>query len=57
MSRITKTIEIIISYIKDDETGFENALDEAVQAIKAGNVSGMDGNEREDYSFTVKTED
>ena len=45
--------KIIIDISADSETGFENSLNEAVKNIKSGNVSGMDGNDDEDYSFQV----
>lgn len=48
------TIEIEI--IANSETGFEVSLDEVVKEIKKGCYLGMNGNEDEEYSFTVKKE-
>jgi hypothetical protein len=54
------TIEISITC--DDKTendsGFESSLDEVLGKLKEGYVMGRDGNEDEEYSFTItKTED
>ena len=50
-------IEIEIIHNKDDESGFEISLDEAVKNIKRGCYTGFDGNEDEEYKFSVKSED
>lgn len=49
------SIEIICN--KDDESGFEISLDEAVKKVKDGYLSGFDGNDDEEYNFLVKRED
>lgn len=52
MARISYKIEINIE-CNDDDSGFELSLEEAVSKIKEGYSSGMDGNEDEEYSFSV----
>jgi len=49
----TFKIEIEITCIKDDESGFENSIDETVKKIKQGFLLGRDGNDDEKYSFAV----
>ena len=50
-------ISIEIICIKDDEISFDMSIDEAVQKIKEGYYSGMDGNEDEEYTFKLKKKD
>lgn len=47
---------ISIEIIANSEDGFELSISEAVKGIKAGNVQGFNGNDDEEYSFTVKKE-
>jgi len=53
MSKEQFNVNITIICNKDDESGFEFSLDEAVKKIKEGYLSGMDGNEDEEYTFGV----
>lgn len=53
MEREQYNINITIECIKDDESGFEMSLNEAVSKIKDGYLSGSDWNENEEYSFEV----
>ena len=54
MAKDNYKIEIEINSIMDDESSFEMSLDEAVKKIKEGYYLGRDGNEDEDYSFSVR---
>lgn len=49
----TKFYKIEIEINCSDESGFESSLGEAVKGIRSGNVSGLDGNDEEEYSFSV----
>jgi len=54
----TFKIEIEITCIEDDQSSFDNSIDEAVRHIKTGCIEGFAGNDDEQYSFkTIKLND
>jgi len=53
MNKENIKITINITCIKDDELGLETSLNEVVKKINEGYLSGMDGNEDEEYTFGV----
>ena len=52
--KATFNISITIMCDENNESGFENSLDEAVKNIKKGCTSGQNGNEDEEYFFDVR---
>tara|TARA_R110002020_G_scaffold90584_7_gene220660 strand:- start:33112 stop:33480 length:369 start_codon:yes stop_codon:yes gene_type:complete len=53
MDKENFTITINITCGKDDERGLQLSLNEVVEKINEGYLSGMDGNEDEEYTFGV----
>lgn len=56
--KYTIEIEITCDDKTENDSGYENSLDEVVTKLKEGYHMGRDGNEDEEYSFAItKTED
>lgn len=49
-----RVISIKIKSVPNDELSFDMSLDEAVKKIKQGYLLGRDGNNDEEYVFSVK---
>ena len=51
--KYTIEIEITCDDKTENDSGFENSLDEVTKKLKEGYHMGRDGNEDEEYSFAI----